>query len=104
MKATSNYCCFGSTHSLGFEGVDPPPDFIKYKTETDEWVCLYRTNSTSTSGRRLYSHQEGTVYLSPSSGTHCFSLLPPVGNPFVLCSPTPTPTPTLTPTPSPTTP
>ena len=65
-----------SSHSIGFQGF-PAPDFIKYKTEEDEWICLYRTDTINPTGRRLYAHQEGTIYTETSSGTHCFSTLPP---------------------------
>lgn len=63
------------TYSIGFQGVSAL-DFIRYKTPTGEWRCLYRTETVNLTGDCLYAHQEGTIYTETSSGTHCFSTLP----------------------------
>lgn len=62
------------TYSIGFQGVSAL-DFIRYKTPTGEWRCLYRTETVNLTGDCLYANQEGIRFHSVSSGTHCFTQL-----------------------------
>ena len=62
------------TYSIGFQGIQAP-DFIRYMNDDGEWRCLYRTENIQQSGHRLYPNQDGSLYHTTSSGTHCFTQL-----------------------------